>query len=659
MDFVSQTAAAVQNTINPPPRRFRVVLGVLGALVVVVGGVIGGIALYNMSYDSKVFPGVKVGMLDLGGLSRNEVVALIETANNRYAKEGVTLSFTDLKGQAQSVVINTVVAGDTSSEILQLDSESTAREALNQGRTGSVLTRFLAPLRLRFNTHTVIVPVEVQENGLEDMVKGVLSPFEDRGANARIVVSRDERATVIPEKDGQSFNYQALRLQLEQALGALSFSPLTIALETTTPTITKQDVEKIVGNVPLVLSAGPLSLNYVNNKTNAREEWVISRANMVSWLTVIKDADALPVLVLDETMLGDFIHETVSPAIDTEAKEAKFAIKDGKVEEFQGSQTGLKVNASETAKQVNLAFSARNYNTPSDIRTVGVVVEIVEPTVKTADINELGITDLIGTGYSSFKDSHTNRIKNIALAVKRLNGTLIKPGEVFSANKSAGPFTAENGFLPEMVIKGREIKPEIGGGMCQVGTTLFRMAMNSGMPITERRNHSLVVSYYADPVNGNPGTDATLYEPHLDFKFTNDTGNYLLLLTSIDYKKQELAFSLWGKPDGRSGSYTHPIVKKWIPAGEEQTLYIDDGTLEPGQTKCQNAFRGANATFTYTRTTPAGETIETPFDSYYRPLPRICMVGVPKGSCAGQTTCAPPAGTVSSTSAGALAPAGQ
>ena len=67
--------------------------------------------------------------------------------------------------------------------------------------------------------------------------------------------------------------------------------------------------------------------------------------------------------------------------------------------------------------------------------------------------------------------------------------------------------------------------------MCQIGTTLFRMSMNSGMPIVQRVNHSLVVSYYADPVNGNPGTDATVYVPYVDFKFNNDTGNYLLLQT--------------------------------------------------------------------------------------------------------------------------------
>ena len=173
--------------------------------------------------------------------------------------------------------------------------------------------------------------------------------------------------------------------------------------------------------------------------------------------------------------------------------------------------------------------------------------------------------------------------------------------------------------------------------MCQIGTTLFRMAMNAGMPITERRNHSLVVGYYADPVNGNPGTDATLYEPLVDFKFLNDTGNYLLLQAEIDYKKQQLTFTLWGKSDGRKGWYTHPTVSRWIPAGEPKDIEVDN--LKPGEKKCQNAFRGAVASFTYTRVTPSGEKIDRVFDSYYRSLPKICLVG--KTAATGPPTSTP------------------
>ena len=383
------------------------------------------------------------------------------------------------------------------------------------------------------------------------------------------------------------------------------------------------DLEPLKGKLAEVLNYGNLGLNYTDPQTGVKRDWSIGPTIYTQWLEVRKE-NGEPIFALNKEKVKTYL-ETLRPFINTPARDAKFVMEGERVKEFQANQSGLSLNEEKTYNDLDIIFRERNYR-PADLaKTVTVSVDIIEPNIVMANINNLGIMEVIGAGYSTFKDSHTNRIKNIANAVKRLNGILIKPGEEFSANKYAGPYTSQNGFLPEMVIKGREIKPEIGGGMCQIGTTLFRTAMNSGMPITERRNHSLVVSYYADPENGNPGTDSTLYEPSVDFKFLNDTGNYLLLQTSIDYAKQQLVFTLWGKSDGRSGSYTHPTVSKWIPAGAPQDIVVE--TLKPGEKKCQAAFRGAVASFVYTRFTSSSEKIERVFDSYYRPLPKICMVG--------------------------------
>ena len=105
--------------------------------------------------------------------------------------------------------------------------------------------------------------------------------------------------------------------------------------------------------------------------------------------------------------------------------------------------------------------------------------------------------------------------------------------------------------------------------------------MNSGMKITNRRNHSLVVFHYNDPVNGNPGTDATVYDPAPDFKFLNDSNNYVLIQTYMDKVKKDLIFTLWGAKDGRQASYSHPIVSKWYSSGEPKDIETDK--LEPGK----------------------------------------------------------------------------
>jgi len=253
------------------------------------------------------------------------------------------------------------------------------------------------------------------------------------------------------------------------------------------------------------------------------------------------------------------------------------------------------------------------------------IVEQVEPEVKTGEVNDLGVSEVLGVGVSSYSGSSANRLANIRNASKKLNGLLIKPGDTFSTIAGTQPLTFAGGYVQEMVIVGDEIKPEIGGGLCQIATTLFRMAMNSGMLITERRPHALSISYYFDPVNHLPGTDATVYEPHPDLRFLNDTGNYLLIQTEINTSTKELVYTLWGKSDGRQGSYSHPRLIRWIPYGK--TVEKITPTLKPGERKCQSPFRGADTEFTYTRTLADGQKEEIIYENHYRPLPQICQVG--------------------------------
>lgn len=160
------------------------------------------------------------------------------------------------------------------------------------------------------------------------------------------------------------------------------------------------------------------------------------------------------------------------------------------------------------------------------------------------NINKLGIKELIGKGESNFAGSPANRIHNIKIAAEKLNGILLKPNQEYSLIENIGEINKETGYKPELVIKEDKTIPEYGGGLCQIATTNFRAAMNTGLPVTERQSHSYSVQYY-DP----PGTDATLYIPHPDFRFFNDTNNYILIQTAIS--KNNLILELYGTKDGR------------------------------------------------------------------------------------------------------------
>jgi vancomycin resistance protein YoaR len=271
--------------------------------------------------------------------------------------------------------------------------------------------------------------------------------------------------------------------------------------------------------------------------------------------------------------------------------------------------------------------------------------ERTAPAVPTGSANDLGIREVLGVGYSSFAGSPSNRRANIRHGADKLNGLLIAPGETLSLLENLRPFTIADGYLPELVIKGDKIIPEIGGGLCQIGTTTFRAAMNSGLEIAERRNHSLVVSYYNDPSNGQPGTDATIYDPSPDLKILNDTANYIMLVTTVDSATSELFFTFWGTSDGRAGSYTPPVVLSWTGYGATQET--ETTTLAPGVRQCQSPHPGATTTFDYNIVMPDGSVKTREFYSSYRSLPTICLVGVGGN---GET----PAGAVQGVSDGPL-----
>jgi vancomycin resistance protein YoaR len=239
--------------------------------------------------------------------------------------------------------------------------------------------------------------------------------------------------------------------------------------------------------------------------------------------------------------------------------------------------------------------------------------------------DKYGINELLGTGWSSFANSDPARLHNIYNAISKINFLLIEPGENFSLGDSLAPFTNKNGYVDGLVIKGKKIIPETGGGMCQLGTTMFRSAMNSGMPITERRNHSLWLKYYNDPKNGNPGTDATIYSGSPDLKFKNDTGKYIMI-KAYATKKDELIIELWGTNDGRIGNYTPPKIVNIIqPPKEMETNLVRE--LKPGEMICNGPFKGASTVFTYNRTLPNGEKKSEQFWSYYKAEPLRCQIG--------------------------------
>jgi len=226
-------------------------------------------------------------------------------------------------------------------------------------------------------------------------------------------------------------------------------------------------------------------------------------------------------------------------------------------------------------------------------------------------------TDLLGRAELSYEGGTEGRHKNIELGIARINGTILEPGEEFSFKKALGTTTIEDGFSEERIFLNGEVTKGIGGGLCQVSTVLFRTAMASALPITERSNHSFTVSRY------DSGLDATYSDPGPDFKFVNDTENPIMIKGIAENKTA--IFEIYGTKDGRIASTSEveiSNIKDILP-----TKYMWVPELQEGQTKCINTPQiGFTAKVKYEIIYKNGDVKDKEFVSRYKPLQRICYI---------------------------------
>lgn len=309
------------------------------------------------------------------------------------------------------------------------------------------------------------------------------------------------------------------------------------------------------------------------------------------------------------------------------AQDARFQFENNKVTEFLVEKNGQRINSGKTLRVLSTHLSQRDILAAPGPRIEAIQVNdtVLKPKITIADSNELGIEEKIGEGKSNYTGSSAEREYNVLLAASRFHGVLIPPGEILSYNQVVGDISATTGFKPAYVIKnGRTVLGD-GGGVCQDSTTLFRAALNTGLPIIERHAHAYRVKYYEN--DSKAGLDATVYGPTIDLRFRNDTSAYILIQTVTDPVANLVTFEFYGKKDGRTVELSEPVVYDIRPAPEP--LYEDNPTLPKGTVKQVDwAAGGAKSTFTYKVTKSNGEvTQDRSFYSVYRPWRAVYQVG--------------------------------
>lgn len=438
------------------------------------------------------------------------------------AKNKLNKVFTDYSTGKIVIGGDIVVAGDF---ISQGNMQKTIDEALLTEQRGyftfAKLTKIRHKLNLTFND--------------EAISKLLLSAFDKNSVvpvDASVEINSQTRVT--PETIGQHLLLVESRARVISGLSDMAGN-IEYKIVSQAPVLTAREVQdaltsaKVAVEEPVTLLGDgtkyeitPVDLRSWLKISSAKPKTLVAIENFVPY--------ASEYYYLDTNKVFLYV-DSLAKTIDKAAVNVRLTTTGGVVSVATKEIIGQIVDRKNAITQIQQAVVGD--------RTATLKIATVKPEIRSDNLAELGLTELVSTGWSDFSGSPANRIHNVRTGASKFDGVIMKPDENFSFNTALGPVEASTGYLPELVILADKTVPEFGGGLCQVSSTAFRAALNAGLPILERHAHAYPVSYYTPY-----GVDATIYLPTPDLRWQNDTGKYILIQTRIEGKK--LFFDFYG-----------------------------------------------------------------------------------------------------------------
>ena len=562
-------------------------------LMMLVLILIAGTLSYLIAYNGKIYPNVSVAGINVSG-NTAEGASLLLSKNITVPSELILIY------QDQTYKINTK---DIS---VYFDFPASASEAYKFTRSGNFFYDIENRVKLFFSPEDFGLVVNIDKDRLAKITSIIAGQISIDPVDPSVTKTG---STIVVSKGlaGREVDQNELVVRITKSLSQNQDGQIPIPVD---------NIDNILNDAQ-------------SNDLSLRAEKFLDKSLTLKFEyneIVLKDSDIFKLLDphgdYKDSALAGTIEKTV-PSVERDPQNPKFVFANGKVTEFQPALDGIKIDRDALKTLLTEKLTELS---ESDKKTLSLDIPVVKapPEVETGKVNDFGIKELIGRGTSIYFHSIPGRVHNIALAASRINGTLVKPGETFSFNNTLGDVSAFTGYQQAYIIsEGKTILGD-GGGVCQVSTTLFRAVLNAGLPVVERQAHAYRVGYYEQ--DSPPGIDATVFSPSPDFKFTNDTGHYVLIETKADTKNYSLVFELYGTSDGRVSSISKPVVTNVTAPPPD--LYQDDPTLPAGVVK-QVDYKawGAKVTFNYTVTRGGQEIINKTFVSNYKAWQAIYLRG--------------------------------
>jgi vancomycin resistance protein YoaR len=559
------------------------VLALLGALGLLVGLIFAGSA-------AKLAPGVHIAGIDVGGLTPREARALLTRREAALANKPVLFTAGNRTWRIRPAQLGVTI-----------DIRAAVAAAQKEGE-GFGPFRGFRRLDVRFFGADIKPPVRVWSAAL-DLELGRLSADVNRPHRDAAIRMRGLRPVIVPAQTGTVIDRKAAASILVRGLSSFERAPVALPVRTDKPRVTAPQLLPAAAQIRTALS-GPVRLRLGPTR------WRLSRFRLASLLEPPHDGMRRPRIAGDA---ADAYFVKLANTVGKDAVDARFAVDGPKVWIVPG-KPGLELDVPATAK--NLLAAALS----PTARVADVVVAEQQPARSTSDLKAMGVTGVVSS-YETFFGGVPNRIHNVQLVSHLVDEQLIPPGKEWSFNGATGARTADKGFLEAPVIINGELQTGLGGGVCQVSTTVFNAAYEAGLKITARTNHALYISHYPQ------GRDATVDYPSVDLKFVNDTDHWLLLRTFVS--SSSLTVSLYGAPQHRKvETQTSPLYT----VGAAPLKKVPDPTLPKGKTLVEDSGSPARATSVERKVyLPNGKLLyDDVFRSSYRAEPGLVRVGTKK-----------------------------
>ena len=569
---------------------------------------------YQLIYAGRIFPGVSVGGVDLSGLSPNDAAL----------KLSQTLSY-PINGKVLFRDADKLWVASPAELGMVFDPSASSLAAYDFGRSGGLFGA-LAGQVTAGGLGSDVAPVIIFDQRVAYTYLQNISTQTDRPvveANLRV---EGTTVTAEPGQLGRSLNLDATLIYLGAQLQSFRDGEVALVIQETAPRLL--DVSSQAEAARQILSQ-PLVLTIPNFREGDPGPWVYDIpvvTNMLAVNIVDNNGKAEMKVGLERVALRDTLTE-LKTFVDRLPANARFVFNDatGQLEPISASAIGRSMDVEASILAINDALLRGEH-------TVALSVGEQQPLVAdTATGAELGVVQLVGEQTTYFYGSSDARIQNIVAAAERYHGLLVAPGETFSMGSVLGDVSLENGFAEALIIYGGRTIKGVGGGVCQVSTTLFRTVFFAGYPVAERYSHAYRVSYYEMDASGSvdtdfAGMDATVYFPLVDFKFVNDTPSWLLMETYVNVAARTITWKLYSTSDGRSVTWETTGPSNVVPPPEP--LFEENPELKRNEIKqIDYAAQGADVNVTRTVWINGQVYFTDQFQTHYQPWQAICEYG--------------------------------